>query len=382
MDLGVEVAVLARLVGVLVVEEEEVVVVPGLGEALHVLLDLVGGRQFLHADQFRHAAVHGRAGDDCGPNAEPLLHAGPVRPLGEPAGQNHVGLGLVGEHVAGLREDLAGHLSRPRGLGQAVAGPDVQGRHAGGLRVGVLQAVAQPLAAKDHQGPVLLDGGPVDLDAVDLADGVGEFRDDLFRFLGWDAPGPAVGHVAGGVERAEVQPGRHVAVTEIEPHADGLQGAAANLVLERIVAEQAQVPRPAAGRHAGVDGLEQAAAAGRDEAVGVRGAGGLEFRHVVRAGLDAAQAVPDKEDDLAAGLDEVREVHRRHGVLLDGNERFPAGPPEAQRSTLRMAVGASRQDTGGPRRLQAFASAPYRSARKKARPVRAARHTLQRITAS
>ena len=48
------------------------------------------------------------------------------------------------------------------------------------------------------------------------------------------------------VERAEVAADGHVVRLQLEADARRLEHAAADQVLERIVAEQAQVPRPAA----------------------------------------------------------------------------------------------------------------------------------------
>ena len=56
-----------------------------------------------------------------------------------------------------------------------------------------------------------------------------------------------------GVERAEVAAGRHVVSAQLEADARRLERAAADAILERIVAEQPQVPRPAAGRDARLD---------------------------------------------------------------------------------------------------------------------------------
>ena len=69
-------------------------------------------------------------------------------------------------------------------------------------------------------------------------------------FLAGDAAGAAVGDVAGGVEGAEIAADGHVLRPQLEAHAGGLQRPAADQVLDRIVAEQAQVSRPAAGRNA------------------------------------------------------------------------------------------------------------------------------------
>ena len=58
-----------------------------------------------------------------------------------------------------------------------------------------------------------------------------------------DAAGAAVGDVAGRVERAEVRADRDVAFFEREADAGRFERAAADEVLERVVAEEAQGAR-------------------------------------------------------------------------------------------------------------------------------------------
>ena len=68
-----------------------------------------------------------------------------------------------------------------------------------------------------------------------------------------DAAGAAIGDVAGGVERAEVAADGDVAFVQLEADAGGFERAAADQVLERIVAEEAEVAGAAAGADAGQD---------------------------------------------------------------------------------------------------------------------------------
>ena len=80
---------------------------------------------------------------------------------------------------------------------------------------------------------------------------VAELHRQRGTFFGRDAAGAAVGDVARRVERAEVAADGHVALFEMEADAGRLQRPAADQVLDRIVAEQAQVAGPAAGADAG-----------------------------------------------------------------------------------------------------------------------------------
>jgi hypothetical protein len=71
-------------------------------------------------------------------------------------------------------------------------------------------------------------------------------RAELFANLRVDASGAPVGDDAFGVERAEVGARRDVAGPQFEAQAQRLDDAAANLEFQRVIAEQAQVSRPAA----------------------------------------------------------------------------------------------------------------------------------------
>jgi hypothetical protein len=70
--------------------------------------------------------------------------------------------------------------------------------------------------------------------------------DELHGRLGADPSRAAVGDEALRVDGAEVTPRGDIARAQVELDAEGLEHAAADLVLERVVAEEAEVPRPAA----------------------------------------------------------------------------------------------------------------------------------------
>jgi hypothetical protein len=90
---------------------------------------------------------------------------------------------------------------------------------------------------------MLLDGLDDELDPVDLdrTQPVAE----LDAELGGDAAGAPVGDPPVGVHRAEVAPRRHVARLEMEVDAERFEHAAAHRMLQRIIAEEAEVSRPA-----------------------------------------------------------------------------------------------------------------------------------------
>ena len=101
-----------------------------------------------------------------------------------------------------------------------------------------------------------------------------------------------------GVERAEVAADGHVLRPQLEADAGGLQGPAADQVLDRIVAEQAQVSGPAAGGNARGDGIHASLDPVFCQGVQIGGLGGLQFRRSARLDRQPAQPVGHQHDDL------------------------------------------------------------------------------------
>ena len=97
LDLAREVAVLARGIGVLVVEKEKVVVLPVLAQPLDLLRPAAARGQDGHADQAGEAAVHRVDGDRAGAQLIDLGERGHRRPPRDAAQREHVGGMLVGE---------------------------------------------------------------------------------------------------------------------------------------------------------------------------------------------------------------------------------------------------------------------------------------------
>ena len=170
-------------------------------------------------------------------------------------------------------------------------------REAGHLRVGVEQVGRQPLAAEHQESPVLPFGLQEDLDPR-RGDEAGEDLDaEAGVLVGGDAPGPPVGDEAVGVERAEVDPGRHVAGLEREAHAGGRERSPPELVDEGVVAEDRQMAGAAAGGDAGSDDRVEAARPLAGQAVHVGRPCGVQLGSAL-VGADAAEAVDEDEDDL------------------------------------------------------------------------------------
>ena len=175
-----------------------------------------------------------------------------------------------------------GHLGGP--LARLVVGHRVQRRHARLLRIGVGHVAAEPLAAEDDHEAVLLDRLDEHLDAGNLH--LAELDGQRAALFAGDAAGAAVGDVAGGVERAEVAADGHVLRPQLEADAGGLQRPAADQVLDRIVAEQAQVAGSAAGGDARRD--RDTCSPGRRAGPGRRGWG--SWRPPVRSVRPARSA--------------------------------------------------------------------------------------------
>jgi hypothetical protein len=179
---------------------------------------------------------------------------------------------------------------------------------------------------------------PVELDLADqeLADGGG--------LLGGEAAGAAVGDGAVGVEGAEVDPGGHVAGLELEADAGRGQGAPADLVFQRVVAEQAEVAGAGPGGDAPGDRVvePQGALAGQPVEVGGVGLGELG---APLGGPVAAEAVHHQQERLLA----FGPCHLGHNGL--GGERHRRLRTSGYwPSSLRGArAGAKRQHVTTPR---------------------------------
>jgi hypothetical protein len=114
------------------------------------------------------------------------------------------------------------------------------------MRVGIGERPFQTLAAEDHHEPMALAGFDDDLGVADFLHLLRQQRAELLANLRVNTSGAAVGDNAFGVERAEVGARRHVAGPQFQAQPQRLDDAAAHLEFQWVVAEQAQVSRPAA----------------------------------------------------------------------------------------------------------------------------------------
>jgi hypothetical protein len=214
----------------------------------------------------------------------------------EAAQQQEVAALAVGEQRAGLVEEAADQVGGAFGLG--AAGLGVQRRDALALGVGVGQVGGEPVAPQHQQAAVLALGADEQLGAVQ-AHLAGEQLADAGRLLGGEPAGAAVDDPAIAGEGGEVDARGHVAGLQLEADPGGRQSAAADLVGERVVAEQSQVPGAGPGRDPAGDGVVQAQGALAGEPVEV----GRSRLGQLGAPLDgpvAAEAVHDQQQRLAA----------------------------------------------------------------------------------
>ena len=212
-------------------------------------LVLEGGARgkHLHADEMGQAPVHGVGGDGGGVQAVRVTHRGEDGDLGEPPEQHHVGPLLPAQDLSSLRHEPSKGPGGPLRLRRQGLG--LQRGHPYPLRVRLANLFGQPLASQRQHEPVVSHWIDVNLHPGD-AKGV-QTTAEGSRLRGGDAPRPPVHQDVRRVHGAEVAPSGHVARLDVHPNAKGLQHAPAHLVLQRVVAKEGQMPRPAPGGDAG-----------------------------------------------------------------------------------------------------------------------------------
>ena len=179
---------------------------------------------------------------------------------------------------------------------------DLQRRHAHAAGVHLGDLVAEAVAAQAEDEAIVLHGVDPGLEAghLDAVQGVDEGDGGLRG----DAAGATVDDVAVGVDGAEVAAGGDIALLQIDVDAQGLQDAAADEVLHRVVTEEAQVAGAAARSDAGKHRHREAAGALLGQPVQVRDVGGLQLRPTGLRVRQAAQAIRHKHDDGRRGADD------------------------------------------------------------------------------
>ncbi len=171
------------------------------------------------------------------------------------------------------------------------------------IRVGVRERPFQSVAAEDDHETMFLAGLDDDLRVADFFHFRGEQRAQFLARLRRDAAGAAVGDNALGVERAEVGARGHVAGLQFQAQPQRLDDAAAHLEFQRVVAEQAEMPRPAAGRDAGRGGNHAALRGVFAQRVEVRRGRGFQRRQVkLLRGGDVAEAVEHDQREFGFGF--------------------------------------------------------------------------------
>ena len=218
-----------------------------------------------------------------------------LRIAGQAAQGDHVRRCVALQHLARLGGELvddAGHVFRRR-----VRALRLKRHMALHLRIGVVDAVAQVVAAKDDDETMFADRFDEDLHAGN-ADGLQFSAHGHAAFRGRPA-GSAIGDLAGLVDRAEVAPDGDVAWPNLKVDAQRFQNAPADAIFERIVAEQPEMSGAAARRDARQDGNAQAADAFTYTGVQVRRASRLEFSFAAQFERKSTEAVGHDEDDFA-----------------------------------------------------------------------------------
>ena len=111
-DLGGEAAVLARGIGLLVMDEEIVELVPALARHRDLLLHSLGAVQWPHACELGESAVHGINGERGGADAPHVFELGERGVGGEPPKRDAVAFLFIGEQDVHLRHELV-HEGQP-----------------------------------------------------------------------------------------------------------------------------------------------------------------------------------------------------------------------------------------------------------------------------
>ena len=152
----------------------------------------------------------------------------------------------------------------------------------------------------------------------------------LARF-GGNASRTAVGDDAFCIERGEVGAGANVAGFKFHAQAKRFNHAAADLEFQRVIAEQTEMSRPAAGRDAGRNGNHAALRRVFCQRIQVRRDGGLQRREIILfLRGDVAQAVEHDQREFGFGFQcqfGIKRVQIHAGILQ-----------QARRSAMRFRI--------------------------------------------
>src|SRR5262249_40934723 len=148
-----------------------------------------------------------------------VLHGGDLRIASEAAQGDHVGRGVVLEDLARLDDESVDRLGGV--LRRVILADGMQRGDVEGLRVSVIDVIAEVVAAEDDDEAVLPHRLDKDLDAGDL-DGLHLLAHGDAAF-GAGPAGTAIGDESLVVDGAEIAPDGDVAWPDLEVDAEGLE---------------------------------------------------------------------------------------------------------------------------------------------------------------
>ena len=180
------------------------------------------------------------------------------------------------------------------------------------MRVGVRDVAAETFAAENDDETVFFHRLDEDFDARDF-DVFEEFN-DFDRFFRRNAARATVGDEAVFVDRAEVATDADVVRADRERDAGGFENAATDLEDERIVTEEAEVARAAAGGNARENREGHTGNALGGELIEIRRRRGFQFGRPARLQRKTADTVRNDHNDFTAfigfeGLNQLVQFH-------------------------------------------------------------------------
>ena len=164
-------------------------------------------------------------------------------------------------------------------------------------------------------------------------------RAKFFSHLGRDPPGAPVGDDSIGIERAEIGARGDVARLEVHSQAQRFDHPASDLVLDGIIPEQSQVPRPAAGSDSRRHRYHAPLRSLFGETVEIGGVGGFQRRQeALLLGGDVAQAIQDDQCQLGVRFNrqfriKLIKAHIKKGQVPSPNHARPSPSRQAARNS-------------------------------------------------
>src|ERR1051326_2010298 len=304
LALGRKVAVLSIHVRIFVMDEEIVVIVV-FGE---VALELFGNGlrpfKFCHANELGEAFVHWIDGDAAGAQAVSLLKARNFWLMSDAAEQKAVcRLAFLDDGQRGLvkiRDQFGRFLCFDRLWVQRL---DFGNGQPFPVRIGVGQRTFEAFAPKENDEAMAFARFDNDLCIANLFDVLRKKRAKFFADRSIDAACATISYDAFFIERAEVRASSNIPNAELKAKTQRFNDTAADLKFERIVAEESEMTRTAAGSDAGRDGDHPALSGLFRESVKVGSHCGFERGEVVLVARgEIAEAVKNEQNKLGIGF--------------------------------------------------------------------------------